>query len=293
MPRPSRPTIFALVVGVLSYGGRVWDALDHSHALETWLKHGSLGVFGELVSQLIANGWLFVFLGLILWWHDSVSGARGGVKQTPAGHEDEVNKLKRTITTQIDEVYQANSARDEARAERDACKNELQNVAAQRDHVQGELRDLLRNIDDTTVSKITAQALVRERDAYRDQLRGLTPLVILHRTVAALAARLQSFRDNMEEVKITGNLDWESSEIARISDENAAAFSRDFRPDLVRLSTSAKQRYGLVHASLTDDALTREVYGSLGVDPYLQGLRELMDRIRDMIADEALEIDAK
>ncbi len=210
----------------------------------------------------------------------------------PPLQSDETNELKAKVTRLTDEAYQANAARYEMRVERDGLTQAVQVVASQRDHAQAELRDLHRSIAETMVPRTTAQTLAQERDAYRERLGRLTPLVNLLRSVAALTTRLQSFKDDMEEVQV-GDRDQELRDIDRIAEENATAFARDFRPDLVRLATDAKQRFGLVYPGLTDEALARDVRGQSSLDEGLQGLRDMKDKIRDMLLNEALEIDDK
>jgi hypothetical protein len=205
---------------------------------------------------------------------------------------DEVSDLKQKIIGLRDDVYQANDARDEMRAERDICKKELQEMTAQRDHVEGQWKTLLRNMDATMVSRSIADQLAEEGNALQRRLDGITPLVNFYRDVFALTKRLQSFRDNMEEVQV-GDRDQELRDIARIAEENATAYASDFRPDLVRLATYAKQRFGLVYPGLTDESLVRDVRGQQSLDESLQSLRDMTGKIRDMLLNEALEINPK
>jgi FtsZ-binding cell division protein ZapB len=96
---------------------------------------------------------------------------------------DDVNTLKQTVARQIDEVYQANRARDDARTERDAQKVETASLKAQVEHMQGEIRALHRTMADMLpkedkqkllteirIAREQRDDLRRERDAARAQL---------------------------------------------------------------------------------------------------------------------------
>jgi hypothetical protein len=292
MVKPSRPAIVALVVGASGVLVHAWDWIDRSNALDVWLKANGSSPLGQFMSEMLGFTWVVVFVGLLFWYHDSRSPHSPVQNKSTLIEGGDLNELKRTIDAQRDEVYQANAARYEMRVERAGLTQAVQVVASQRDHVQAELRDLHRSIAETMVPRTTAQTLAQERDAYRERLGRLTPLVTLHRYVAALTTRLQSFRDDMEEVQV-GDRDQELHDIARIAEENATAFARAFRPDLVRLAADVKQRFGLVYPGLTDEALARDVRGQSSLDQGLQGLRDMKDKIRDMLLDEALEIDDK
>jgi hypothetical protein len=114
----------------------------------------------------------------------------------------------------------------------------------------------------------------------------------MYRNISALTVRLQAFQDGMENIVVTGNHREELDQIARVNKENSTTFARDFRPDLVRLAADLRQHYGLVHLNLTDQFLSYDVYAAPNVDPYLLGLRDMIDKVRDMIVNKALEIDA-
>jgi hypothetical protein len=92
---------------------------------------------------------------------------------TSLQNADEVNDLKEKIDGLREGIYQANGARDEMRAERDACKKELQEMTGQRDYVEAQWKAHLRDVDATTVPKNIAASLAEERNALRQQVQAL------------------------------------------------------------------------------------------------------------------------
>lgn len=300
----SRFGILALFALCANAAVSVWDWFDRAHRLDPYFGTDKNSAVGHLVRGVFDQGPIVLFavavvFGLLYslepWTRNRFGGTQNAVAADVAARNnpDEVNDLKQEITAKIDEVYRVNRALEETRAERDALRAHVQDLTRQVEAVQSDWKATLRDVDTRMVTRDIANALAQERDDYRKLLDRLTPLVNLYHWAAAITTRLQSFRDNMEEVEVTGDHEEEARQIARIAAKNRVMFASDFRPDLVRLATDAKQQYGLVYPGLTDDVLARDVGGQQCVDPALQGLHDMTNKIRNMLADEALQINAK
>lgn len=67
---PSKPTVFSLLLGLAGGVLSLWDGLDRANSLQVWLSANKGSVLGHVIGGFVENFWLFVALGLILWWHD-------------------------------------------------------------------------------------------------------------------------------------------------------------------------------------------------------------------------------
>ncbi len=68
---PSRPTLFTLFLGALWLIGRLIDSFDRAHTVDVWLAANKDNLYGHLGAQALDNAWVFLLLGLVLWWHDN------------------------------------------------------------------------------------------------------------------------------------------------------------------------------------------------------------------------------
>lgn len=234
-------------------------------------------------------GWLFdtptfvpflvaavVVIAYVIWlWR---ADRREGSPATPSVT---VNELKREIAEQVDAVYQATRARDEARTERDACKKELLDVTNQRDAAQSESRAIVRNIDDTMMPKTVVEGLVKERDALRVEammLRNIAPLARLYRRALALGDQLAQFREELERQEENLHASDPVAEWMKNTPVTQARFIAEYQPQLVTFSQEMKQ-HGWVIPELTDEKLARDVYGSGGLEGVIIGVAEAKERI--------------
>ncbi len=194
--------------------------LGLGEAVKLLLQH--LGVGASFLASSSAPIWLIAIgiIGGLAWVLWPPRHAPQPIPDASAPRNtDEVTDLKRKVTEQTEAVYQANVARDEMRAERDACKKNLQEMTAQRDHVEGQWKTLLREMDVTMAPRNIADQLADERNALQRRLDGITPLVNLYRSVVSITARLQAYRNDMEDIPPTGNVRDDIAQLTRVAEK--------------------------------------------------------------------------
>lgn len=125
------------------------------------------------------------------------------------------------------------------------------------------------------------------------ELKKIVPLIRYYRATHSLLGELALFAEDMEKIPPSGDIHADTEKIHRASQANSKKFHDDFRYRLISLTTDLKSKWGLVHPNLTDSRLVNDVYGPLGVEPLLDGLRYLMDELQKLLADEASNLDVR
>jgi hypothetical protein len=137
------------------------------------------------------------------------AAAQEATPTTPA----EPNNLKQTIADMYDKVYEANRARDEARAERDELKNVVQEITRQRDQIQSEWKAIHRELAEAP-TKAAIQGVIYERDALRQRVQEFEAAALAQESNPAplLAGNVQRF-ENLDAA------DLDKAEFAELTEE--------------------------------------------------------------------------
>ncbi len=69
--KPSKPTITSVIIGVLGFAWKLFGFFDSENGLQAWLNSNQHTALGSVMSELIGWAPVFLFVGLLLWWHDS------------------------------------------------------------------------------------------------------------------------------------------------------------------------------------------------------------------------------
>ena len=128
---------------------------------------------------------------------------------------------------------------------------------------------------------------VYSRDA--SKWREIKPLICDYDTVWDLVVALNEFSDGLP--VLSG--DESGRDVVRTAEGNAAVFDAILRERVVRCATMLRNKYGLIHADLTDAKLTNRVSGVLAVDPLTNGFVELARDLGKRIIDKSVALNAE
>jgi hypothetical protein len=222
--RPSTPTLFTLALGGLGIVVKVWDWVDRTNELQSWLDANKMTVPGQIGNEFLGAVWVLFIVGLVLWWHDAKSRPRA---ENPMATD--------TVQRKLEVAHQ----------ERDAA--------------------------------------IREREVLRGRFGQIAPLIKTRQALLQIIRLNETFLTIMDEQE--AKIKWEDTthEFMTVVENNKDVFASDYRPQLVKLTTQIKHDFGIVSAALTDVALAHDVYGTGGLKPLLDGMRELANRLRDAI----------
>ncbi|MGH7662113.1 MAG: hypothetical protein ACRENA_14505, partial [Vulcanimicrobiaceae bacterium] len=68
--RPSKPTVFILLVALGQWAVQVFDWFQRGNVIDAWLIANRDTVLGHGLIVFIDNAWVVLLIALVLWWHD-------------------------------------------------------------------------------------------------------------------------------------------------------------------------------------------------------------------------------
>lgn len=249
--RPSKPTVATLIISAFGWLWKIWDGIDRENALQSWLNANHATTTGQFVEQILVWAPAFLVLGILFWYHDNRT--RESAMQLASSGS---SALGQTNSTEIERALR--TAQGEPREER--TKN---------------------------LALMAKGQVLATYKADSEILAKIAPTVRAYRSVVDLRGRLAAFASEMEEIKPSGQLRDDVARIQAAGKKNSERFDSEFRLELISLTSDLKSKYGLLHESLTDVALTRDVFGPLGVQPFIEGLSYLAEQLQKQLADDA------